>query len=215
MAGCVSHGFMNVNAMRADPALPFHPSSVLDHITRALLVGVEDPMSHMDEDFPTAGVAAAPKVPVDAAAGSAPGGSPAASAGASSSGFSIVAAVAAAAAAVRAGKGFDGTDDAVQAWAKESSAEFPTRRAAEERVFRTCVVLTKQMPQSTPLRVRCYNERFPPRSEMSAPALTAVTSATTASSTLTPSMEAVVAPATSVLAAMRTPPPATTPSTVP
>ena len=66
-----------------------------------------------------------------------------------------------AAAAVRAGKGFDGTDEAVQAWAEESSSEFPTRRSAEERVFRICVALTKLMPLSNPLRVRCYNERWP------------------------------------------------------
>ncbi|CAN0209255.1 unnamed protein product [Laminaria digitata] len=104
MAGCVRHGFMNINAMRSDTTLPLHPSSVQDHITRALIVGVEDPMSHMDEDFPTAG--------------------------------------------------------AVQAWAEESSSEFPTRRSAEERVFRICVALTKLMPLSNPLRVRCYNERW-------------------------------------------------------
>lgn len=147
MAGCVRHGFMNVNAMRNDTTLPLHPSSVLDHITRSLVVGVEDPMSHMDEDFPTAGVA-----PAAGAAGGEGGKG-------TGGGYSMAAAVAAAAAAVRAGKGFDGTDEGVQAWAEDSSRQFPTRRAAEERVFRICVALTKLMPLSNPLRVRCYNER--------------------------------------------------------
>lgn len=175
MAGCVRHGFMNINAMRSDTALPLHPSSVQDHITRALIVGVEDPMSHMDEDFPTAGVA--PPVPPPAPASPPPltldgakglvaggegvGGAVGGAGGAGGGAYSLASAVAVAAAAVRAGKGFDGTDEAVQAWAEESSSEFPTRRSAEERVFRICVALTKLMPLSNPLRVRCYNERWP------------------------------------------------------
>lgn len=175
MAGCVRHGFMNINAMRSDTTLPLHPTSVLDHITRALIVGVEDPMSHMDEDFPTAGVApAAPANPpstplpleadkgaVESVGGVGDGVAGVGGAGGAGGGtYSLASAVAAAAAAVRAGKGFDGTDEVVQAWAEESSSEFPTRRSAEERVFRICVALTKLMPLSNPLRVRCYNERW-------------------------------------------------------
>ncbi|CAM9540448.1 unnamed protein product [Scytosiphon promiscuus] len=178
MAGCVRHGFMNINAMRGDAALPLSPSSVNDHITRALIVGVEDPMSHMDEDFPTAGVA--PAVPTPPAnpspstpdggggggsgndtgsAGGTGGGAGAGAVGSVGSGYSIAAALAAAAAAVRAGKGFDGTDDRVQAWLGETCSEFPTRRAAEERVFRICLALTKLLPPENPLRVRCYNSK--------------------------------------------------------
>ncbi|CAN0150637.1 unnamed protein product [Ascophyllum nodosum] len=149
MAGCVRHGFMNVNAMRSDTTLPLNPSSILDHITRALVVGVEDPMSQMDKDFPTAGVAPTAGLPQD-------GGKTAASPRSQSS---VASSSAAAAAAVRAGKGLDGTDEKVQAWAEEASEEFPTRRATEERVFRICVSLTKLLPHSNPLRVRSYNER--------------------------------------------------------
>ncbi|CAN0245579.1 unnamed protein product, partial [Hapterophycus canaliculatus] len=172
MAGCVRHGFMNINAMRGDSALPLSPSSVNDHITRALIVGVEDPMSHMDEDFPTAGVApAVPTPPINPSmsppngagagndAGAAGGSGGVAGAGSGGSGYSIAAALAAAAAAVRAGKGFDGTDDRVQAWLGETCSEFPTRRAAEERVFRICLALTKLLPPENPLRVRCYNSK--------------------------------------------------------
>lgn len=148
MAGCVRHGFMNIHAMRSDTTLPLNPSSILDHITRALVVGVEDPMSQMDKDFPTAGVASSS---VTIGASPQDGGK----AGAQRSSTS-----AAAAAAVRAGKGLDGTDEKVQAWAEEASSEFPSRRAAEERVFRICVSLTKLLPHCNPLRVRCYNERL-------------------------------------------------------
>lgn len=136
---------MNIHAMRSDTTLPLNPSSILDHITRALVVGVEDPMSQMDKDFPTAGVSSAS---VTAGASPQDGGK----AGAQRS--------AAAAAAVRAGKGLDGTDEKVQAWAEEASSEFPSRRAAEERVFRICVSLTKLLPHCNTLRVRCYNERL-------------------------------------------------------
>lgn len=130
---------MNINTMRSDTTLPLHPSSVLDHITRAFLVGVEDPMLQMDGEFHTAGVVPPPPPPEAVAKASLQMGA------------------AAAAAAIRAGKGFDGTDERVQAWAEECSTEFPTRRAAEERVFKICVALTKLMPMSNPLRVRCYN----------------------------------------------------------
>lgn len=171
MAGCVRHGFMNINAMRGDEALPLNPTSINDHITRALVVKVEDPISRMGQDFPTAGVAAPPPHPPPqplGAAGTSPpqlppgsssgggedGGGGGAGAG---TGYSAAAALAAAAAAVRAGKGLDGSDIRVQAWVQEASSEFPVRRAAEERVFRICVALTKLMPMSNPLRVRCYN----------------------------------------------------------
>lgn len=167
MAGCVRHGFMNINAMRGDSALPLNPGAVNDHITRALVVGVEDPVSHMDDDFPTAGVApspsannpSAPSVAAAAASGNgkASCGGGGAGGGGGGSGYSIANALAVAAAAVRAGKGFDGTDGRVQAWLAETCSEFPTRRAAEERVFRICMALTKLMPLGNPLKVRCYN----------------------------------------------------------
>ncbi|CAN0520410.1 unnamed protein product [Ectocarpus sp. 12 AP-2014] len=162
MAGCVRHGFMNINAMRGDSALPLNPGAVNDHITRALVVGVEDPVSHMEEDFPTAGVvpspsASNPSAPSGGGAAGSTSGNGKASGGGGGSGYSIANALAVAAAAVRAGKGFDGTDGRVQAWLAETCSEFPTRRAAEERVFRICMALTKPMPLGSPLRVRCYN----------------------------------------------------------
>eukprot|EP00903_Cladosiphon_okamuranus_P007802 g7551.t1 len=163
MAGCVRHGFMNINAMRGDEALPLNPTSVNDHISRALIVRVEDPISRMGQDYPTAGVAEPPPAPVAAAPGTSspsqvpPGTGGGAGGGAGPAGYSAAAALAAAAAAVRAGKGLDGSDVRVQAWVREACSEFPVRRAAEERVFRICVALTKLMPLSNPLRVRSYN----------------------------------------------------------
>lgn len=159
MAGCVRHGFMNINAMRGDEALPLNPTSINDHITRTLIVRVEDPISRMGQDYPTAGVAAPPPAPAaPAAAGTwSPSQLPPGSGGAGAAGYSAAAALAAAAAAVRAGKGLDGSDVRVQAWVLEACSEFPVRRAAEERVFRICVALTKLMPLSNPLRVRSYN----------------------------------------------------------
>lgn len=164
MAGCVRHGFMNINAMRGDEALPLNPTSVNDHITRTLIVRVEDPASRMGQDFPTAGVAPPPQPPAGGASpsqtppgvGGVGGGGGGGVAG-GGAGYSAAAALAAAAAAVRAGKGLDGSDGRVQAWVREACSEFPARRAAEERVFRICVALTKLLPLSNPLRVRYYN----------------------------------------------------------
>lgn len=155
MAGCVRHGLMNINAMRGDASLPLNPGSIRDHITRTLVVRVEPPQPPQkpaaEGVLPTAAGVAPAAVPGTAAAVGAAAG------GGAGAGQLTAAALAAAAAAVRAGKGLDGSDGRVQAWVGESCLEFPTRRAAEDRVFRICVALTKLMPLSNPLRVRCYN----------------------------------------------------------
>lgn len=143
MAGCVKHGFMNINAMRSDNALPLNPSATLDHITRTFLNGGvpgETLSQHIDAIAAgeiTAGVAP----PAWATEANKIGGSWAA-------------------AAARVGKGFDPGDAAARAWAEEASEEFPTRRSSEDRIFKICIALTKLMPMNNAHRIRCYNERW-------------------------------------------------------
>ncbi|CAM9914329.1 unnamed protein product [Choristocarpus tenellus] len=131
MAGCVRHGFMNVNAMRNDTSLPFHPAAALEHISRTLLRG--DPRSTERGDR----------------------GDSATSHGGNTCGGSGDGVL-----AVNPKGAFKADAEGVREWAEEVSTQFPSRRAAEDRVFRICMGLTKLMPLSHPIRVRCYNERW-------------------------------------------------------
>lgn len=148
MAGCVRHGFMNINAMRSNTELPLNPSAILEHITRTFLNGraSEESPSHPDGGVVQSGdaalVSAADPGKVVNPPGSGVGG-------ASSVGYGFL----------KTGKGFDPGDEAAQAWAEEASAEFPTRRSAEDRVFKICVAMTKLLPLNNPVRIRVYNER--------------------------------------------------------
>lgn len=96
----------------------------------------------------------------EAASGGGGAGKGQATAGGGGAAAAAAAGAAAAAAAMIVTRGFDREDERVQAWAEETSGEFPTRRAAENRVLRVCVALSEQMPANSSIRIRCYNERL-------------------------------------------------------
>lgn len=168
----MKHGFMNVNSMRGDTSLPLHPAAALDHITRTFLSGstaIPMPMPQIEgaglgkicgigesSNDPSSGTS-------DASAGVGSDDKAGGGGGSGRGGTEVAAAAAAGTAAANAAiivrRGFDGGDERVQAWAEEASGEFPTRRAAEDRVFRVCVELTKSLTPTSSARVRCYNER--------------------------------------------------------
>lgn len=131
MAGCVMHGFMNINAMRSNVLLPLNPTAILEHISRTFLNNGRAP----GEPSSRADGASAAENP--SGSGQPPG-----------------------LGVLKPLKGFSPGDDAAQAWAEEASVEFPSRRSAEDRVFRICVAMTKLLPPHNPVRIRVYNERW-------------------------------------------------------